>query len=45
MGRYPLISLGDARKEAKRILAEKEVGQVRPKHMTFDDAKERFLKD
>lgn len=43
IGRYPLISLADARKEARQILAEKELGKVRPKHASFDDAKQQFL--
>ncbi len=43
LGRYPTISLADARTEAKRILAEKTLGKVRPTHVAFDDAKDQFL--
>lgn len=43
IGRYPLMSLADARKEARRILAEKQLGKVRPTHVAFDDAKNDFL--
>ena len=43
IGRYPLMSLADARKEAKRILAEKTLGKVRPTHLAFDDAKDEYL--
>ena len=45
IGRYPLVSLADARKEARRILAEKQLGKVRPTHVAFDDAKHDFLAD
>src|SRR5512132_4220294 len=37
--RYPLVPLAAARKEARRILAEKQLGKVRPTHAAFDDAK------
>jgi hypothetical protein len=43
VGRYPLISLQDARGEAKRILAEKELGRVRPTHTAWNDARDAFL--
>ncbi|MEW8145798.1 MAG: tyrosine-type recombinase/integrase [Candidatus Thiodiazotropha endolucinida] len=45
IGRYPLMSLAEARKEAKRILAEKMLGKVRPKHLAFDDAKKEYLEE
>ena len=45
LGRYPHLSLSDARKEARRILAEKELGVVRPTHVAYDDAKREFLAD
>lgn len=45
IGRYPRLSLSDARTEAKRILAEKTLGKVRPLHTAFDDAKRDFLTD
>ncbi len=43
IGHYPLMSLADARKEARRILAEKELGHIRPTRIAFDDAKQDFL--
>lgn len=43
LGRYPTIKLTDARTEAVRILAEKTLGRIRPRHVAFDDAKEQFL--
>lgn len=43
IGKYPLMSLAAARKEAKRILAEKMLGKVKPKYLAFDDAKEEYL--
>jgi integrase len=43
LGRYPLLSLADARAEAKRLLAEKTLGRVRPTHVAFEDAKADFL--
>lgn len=45
IGRYPVISLSEARTEAKRILAEETLGRHRPKSITFDDAKKQFLED
>jgi hypothetical protein len=45
IGAYPLLSLSDARTEARRILAEKTLGSVRPKHIAFDDARDDFLKE
>src|SRR5947199_9170498 len=45
LGAYPLLSLSDARTEARRILAEKTLGKVRPKHVAFDDARDDFLKE
>jgi integrase len=43
LGRYPTIKLAEARTEAARILAEKTLGKIRPRHVAFDDAKEQFL--
>jgi integrase len=43
IGHYPTLSLADARKIAKEMLAEKMLGKVRPKHVAFDDAKADFL--
>lgn len=45
IGRYPLISLSEARTEAKTILANKTLGKIRPVHVAFDDAKDEFLKE
>jgi len=45
LGRYPLLTLADARTEAKRLLAEKTLGKIRPTHTAFDDAKADFLKE
>ena len=43
IGRYPVLSLSDARTEAKRILAEQTLGKTRLPNITFDEAKNRFL--
>jgi integrase len=43
IGHYPLISLSDARTEARRILAEKTLGKVRPTHTAYDDAVRDYL--
>lgn len=43
IGRYPIISLSEARTEAKRLLAEKTLGKVRPQSITFPAALELFL--
>lgn len=43
LGHYPLMSLADARREARRVLAEKELGQVRPRFTAWDDAVKRYL--
>jgi integrase len=45
IGRHPLISLADAREEAKRILAEHTLGRIRPKSITYASAVALFLKD
>jgi len=39
------MTLADARVAAKRILAEKTLGKVRPKHVAFEDARADFLND
>lgn len=38
IGRYPIVSLSDARAEAKRMLAERTLGRHRPHTITWDDA-------
>jgi integrase len=43
IGRYPLISLSDARIEARRILAEKTLGKIKPRFTAYEDARTRFL--
>lgn len=43
LGRYPLLSLHDGRKEAQRVLAERTLGKIRPKRLTFEDALVLFL--
>jgi integrase len=43
IGRFPVISLSEARAEAKRLLAEKTLGKRRPKNITYDDAKADYL--
>jgi integrase len=43
IGRYPIISLADARTEAKRILAEKVLGKHRPEAIRYDAALKLFL--
>ena len=43
IGRYPALSLADARREAKRLLAEKTLGRIHPTHTAFEDAVAAFL--
>ena len=43
IGRYPSLSLSDARREAKRLLAEKTLGHVRPAHTAFEDARKNYI--
>ncbi|WLA65082.1 Arm DNA-binding domain-containing protein [Bradyrhizobium diazoefficiens] len=45
IGRWPLISLAAARREAKRILAEKTLGRIQPQSITVAKACELFLKE
>ena len=40
IGRYPVISLADARDEAKRLLAEMTLGRHRPRTARWDEALE-----
>jgi len=42
IGRYPIISLQDARTEAKRILAERTLGKARPPRKSLSDALETY---
>ena len=43
IGTWPLVNLATARAEAKRLLAEKTLGKIRPTHSAFDDAKTDYL--
>jgi integrase len=45
IGRYPMISLAEARAEAKRILARKALGHIRPQRVAHEDAVAAFLKE
>jgi len=45
LGRYPVISLADARTEAKHILAEFTLGKVRPGSVTYERAVQQFIED
>jgi len=46
IGRYPYpMTLADARVVARRILAEKTLGRIRPKHVAFEDALADFLNE
>ena len=45
IGRYPIISLADAHSEAKRILAERTLGKLRPRSITFTQAVALFIED
>ena len=43
IGRFPVLSLADARAEAKRMLAEFTLGRIRPQSMTVKQAIQAFL--
>ena len=43
IGRYPVISLADAREEAKRLLAEMTLGRHRPRTARWDEALDLYL--
>lgn len=43
IGRYPIITLADARTEAKRILAELTLGRHRPRTVRWDEALGLYL--
>jgi integrase len=43
IGRYPIVTLADARIEAKRILAELTLGRHRPRTVRWDEALELYL--
>ncbi len=43
LGRYPVISLQEARAEAKRLLAEFTLGRLRPQSLPYSEAVQLFL--
>ncbi|HZS56805.1 MAG TPA: site-specific integrase [Bryobacteraceae bacterium] len=43
IGRYPIISLQEARSEARRLLAERTLGQHQPQSITFERALPIFI--
>jgi integrase len=47
LGRFnpPFFTSAKARDEAAKLLAEKQLGKIIPKHTAFDDAKKEFLED
>ena len=45
IGRYPVLSLAEARTEAKRMLAEKTLGKLRPQPLSFPQAVKMFLEE
>ncbi|MCP1751949.1 tyrosine-type recombinase/integrase [Bradyrhizobium elkanii] len=45
IGRFPTISLSQARTEAKRLLAEFTLGKVRPQSITYSEAVTLFLEE
>jgi integrase len=42
IGRYPILSLSEARTEAKKLLAEKTLGKLRPRSVSFSHAKGEY---
>src|SRR4051794_33001499 len=42
IGRYPIISLADARTEARRILAERTLGKTRPLRTSMSEALDTY---
>jgi integrase len=45
IGRYPILSIADARSEAKRVLADITLGKDTPSTMSVADARTLFLAD
>jgi integrase len=45
IGRYGIVSLADARKEARTLLAEFTLGKVRPQSITYEKAVRLFIED
>jgi Arm DNA-binding domain len=42
IGRYPIVSLAEARAQAKQLLAKKTLGLLQPKSISFQEAYEKF---
>jgi integrase len=45
IGRFPILSLAEARLEARRLLAEFTLGKVRPQTITYEQAVRVFLSE
>ena len=45
IGRFPILSLSDARTAAKRLLAEFTLGKTRPQSISYAEAVKQFLAD
>jgi hypothetical protein len=45
IGRYGVITLADARAEARRMLAEFTLGKIRPQSITYPQAVKLFVED
>lgn len=45
LGRYGIITLAEARTEARRLLAEKTLGKTRPRTITFSEAFDIFIEE
>src|SRR5712692_7668715 len=43
IGRYPIISLAQARARAREILAEITLGKFKPRSLTFEEALDLFI--
>jgi integrase len=44
LGRHPIISLADAREQARKLLAEHTLGRHRPRSIRWDEALEPYLR-
>jgi len=45
LGRVGIVSLADARKEARKVLAEHTLGKIRPQAITYQNALDEFLEE
>ena len=43
IGKYPVVTLANARNEAKRLLAEFTLGRLRPQSLRYQEAVQQFL--